>query len=63
VIFLPKKYKDFNTLIREDKQARDFYYSLPDQVIDRIYPLSDRIKSFEKLTSVAREISRQLQSY
>ncbi|NLM49897.1 MAG: hypothetical protein GX196_02965 [Clostridiaceae bacterium] len=55
---MPKKYPDLKALVTEDKEAYNYFISLPDYVREQISQRSSHINSFESLKDYAENLLR-----
>ncbi len=52
------KYPDLNSLVEQDAQAREYFYSLPDYVQEQIASRGQNVNSYESLCDYAENLLR-----
>lgn len=55
---MSQNYADLNDLIRDDYEAKEFFYSLPDYVKDHIRQRADQVNSLASLQDYAENLLR-----
>lgn len=55
---MDKKYPDLYALMKQDKQAKDYYDSLPGYVRDAISQRAGGVNSFESLCHYAENLTK-----
>lgn len=55
---MPKKYGNLKQLIKQDKDAKQYYSELPDYVKSQMNQRADSVNSFESLRDYAENLLR-----